>query len=309
MPKLSRFAIFGIALLLGLFAEAPGGAAAESPLSGIWRGRFEYPEESRQPPVELRLVLLQQGERLLGVMQEENTFGTTDAPRLHASVIGTYAPTNPAGGALVLRKTYDGTSGAAHTVAYIGTYYEGTDSIVGLWTIPGDWSGLFQMQREPHTGEGPLAGVWSGKYRYPEEAAESPVPFLAVLVHQGEDGVRGWIREPNIFGAPGEPFLQAEATGTFDPHKQVLRLTKTYDGTAGQSHEVHYIGRLGENRQLEGTWQIPNSWGAGFRMAPVRGKLARHLLEERLEAPPAAALRTPGSREFFFEGLPLSPAR
>lgn len=308
MPKLSLDAWTSAVLWLAPLAVVSTSLAAENPLSGVWRGRFEYPEESRQPPVEFRLILLQQGERLLGLMDEENTFGTTDAPRLHASVTGTYSPTNAAGGALLLHKTYDGTSGAEHSVAYIGTYYEGTDAIVGLWTIPGDWSGLFQMQREPHTSGGPLAGVWSGKYRYPPEAALPPVPFLAVLVHQGEHEVRGWIREPNTFGAPGEPFLQAEATGAFDPRKQVLRLTKTYDGTAGQSHEVHYIGRLGEDFQCEGTWQIPGSWGAGFRMAPVRGPVARHLLEERVEAPPPSAVG-PGGPDLEIHRPPAPPVR
>lgn len=128
---------------------------------------------------------------------------------------------------------------------------------------------------------------------------------MAVLVHHAGDELRGWMREPNSFGNPVEPFLQAEIVGAWDSRGQSLQFMKTYDGVGGQSHNVLYVGRIGKDRRVAGKWEIPEVWGASFAMLPLRAERARQLLEHRPEAvtpliPPA----TPRKDLFFRGGLP-----
>jgi hypothetical protein len=100
-----------------------------------------------------------------------------------------------------------------------------------------------------------IAGSWTGAYHYPDDALP-PVRFN-FKIEQQADRVTGKMKEPNVFGDPNEEFLYANCRGTLDREKRTVTFTKTYDGTAGISHDVEYSGKLSDNgSRIEGTWSI-----------------------------------------------------
>ncbi|WP_165251117.1 hypothetical protein [Paludisphaera soli] len=119
---------------------------------------------------------------------------------------------------------------------------------------------------------GAMSGIWSGEYRYSEGSGQRPVVFTAYLFQEG-DRIKAMIREPNTFGDADSPWLHATAEGRLDPATQGLTLIKTYDGTAGQSHDVVYKGTVSSDSSqvLEGTWDISGVQGTFTmkRKAPV----------------------------------------
>ena len=110
---------------------------------------------------------------------------------------------------------------------------------------------------------GPLSGVWSGEYRYPEGSGQRPVPFTAFVIQEG-GRVRAMIREANTFGDASSPWLHADADGRYDEATRTLRFTKSYDGTGGARHDVAYKGTVASDsaQVLEGTWDIDGLVGA-----------------------------------------------
>jgi hypothetical protein len=62
---------------------------------------------------------------------EPNTFGTRDALFLTADVAGTVA----VDGAVNFTKTYDGSGGQTHSVAYSGAFDASKRCIAGTWKI------------------------------------------------------------------------------------------------------------------------------------------------------------------------------
>jgi len=252
-------------------------------LTGIWNGRYHYPAGDLREPVSFTLTVIHQGESLVGVMREPNTFGQTPAPHLHAYVSGTY---DAGVGTVQFVKHYDGTSGIAHAVSYFGPYEASSGSIEGAWTIDAQTTGAFTLTRRPQTTSGPAAGVWAGEYGYPDDSGRPPVPFTAILVHGRNARVLGWIREPNTFGDPAEPFLQASVAGTFHPETQTLELTKTYDGTAGQTHLVELTGQRSDRpARVSGTWTIPDSWSGPFAVQRLSPQEARRALRPAAPVP------------------------
>jgi hypothetical protein len=106
-----------------------------------------------------------------------------------------------------------------------------------------------------------LTGVWRGWYQYPQGAGQVPVCFQMVLIQDGGTVV-GFAKEPNTFGTRREPWLVAVLKGRFDDQAGKLTLTKTYDGTAGPSHEVEYAGKLSQDgNKVEGDWDIGGNGG------------------------------------------------
>lgn len=107
-----------------------------------------------------------------------------------------------------------------------------------------------------------LSGRWEGTYSYPEGVPVEPVKFDLIMVHE-EAKVEGTIKEPNTFGPRNlEPWLHADFKGTFDEKTGKLTYTKTYDGTAGVSHDVEYIGTVSKDGQtVEGKWTLPGLSG------------------------------------------------
>jgi hypothetical protein len=114
-----------------------------------------------------------------------------------------------------------------------------------------------------------LTGVWRGWFQYPQGAVQPPVCFQLVLVQDGGTVV-GFIKEPNTFGTRREPWLAAVLKGRFDAQTGKLTLTKTYDGTAGPSHDVEYTGAVSKDgNKVEGDWDIGGAGGT-FTLERVR---------------------------------------
>jgi hypothetical protein len=104
---------------------------------------------------------------------------------------------------------------------------------------------------------GALTGIWTGEYRYPEGVGQRPVTFTAFLIQDG-DRITAEIKEPNSFGDQTSPWLHATADGKYDEETKTLSFVKSYDGTAGASHDVVYKGALNEGatQAVSGNWDI-----------------------------------------------------
>jgi len=142
-------------------------------------------------------------------------------------------------------------------------------ALSGLLTTASPAAAQASSRRGPQ--HGPMTGVWSGAYRYAQEAGLEPVEFTVFLIQEG-DLLKGHIKEKNTFGDPSQPWLHADLEGRYDPEERTFRFTKTYDGTAGQIHEVNYQGRLSadQDRAEDGTWSIPDVGNGTFTMRRAR---------------------------------------
>jgi hypothetical protein len=236
------------ALTLG--KPVPAGAPAKTQATGMYEGVYEYPAEQNQEPVKFKLALVQDGGRVVGFIQETNTFGERKEPWLHSVLKGTLSDQ----GQFAAVKTYDGTAGPAHDVKYDGQA-AADGSISGTWAI-GELTAPFKLTKVAATKAGPFSGLWSGEYRYPgDDDGGAPVGFTAIVIHEG-DKIVGLMKEKNTFGAPVEPWLAAGIKGTYDADTRHFSFTKTYDGTAGPSHDVEYSGSLNRERGASGAWNI-----------------------------------------------------
>jgi len=110
---------------------------------------------------------------------------------------------------------------------------------------------------------GPLSGIWTGEYRYPESMSQRPVTFTVFLFQDG-DRITAEIKEPNSFGDQTSPWLHATADGRYDKETKTLSFAKSYDGTAGVSHDVAYKGTLSEGatHAVSGNWDIGGLQGS-----------------------------------------------
>jgi len=223
-------------------------------LTGVWRGEYRYPGGG-QAPVKFELVLVQDRNTVGGVIKEPNTFGNQPAPFLAAVCRGKF---DAAAGKLTFTKTYDGTAGPNHDVAYSAALSKDGAKLDGTWDL-GGFSGTFTLSRVKDTRAGPFAGVWSGTRHYPEAKGMPPVKFQAVLVHEG-DRVTGLIKEANAAANQGVPYLHATVTGKYDPKTGRLTFLEAYDGTGGQKHAIKCDGKASFDRgMVEGLWSIPNA--------------------------------------------------
>jgi hypothetical protein len=118
-----------------------------------------------------------------------------------------------------------------------------------------------QMLNERDSQAERLGGGWIGRYYYSgQQANNPPVEFELMLEVPAAGQVTGRTTEPNTFGTPGVPFLYANVRGEIVGN--VLRFTKTYDGTGGQTHSVSYDGTFNETwTTLVGTWRINDTTG------------------------------------------------
>ncbi len=113
-------------------------------LTGAWYGTYAYPDNGAgQPTVRFRLNLVQDGSKISLNVKEPKTFGGEDAPFLFAFGTGQYDPSSRE---IKFTKTYDGASGASHSVEYTGTISEDGNKIEGTWDIGGA-GGTFKAQR------------------------------------------------------------------------------------------------------------------------------------------------------------------
>lgn len=122
-------------------------------VTGVWRGEFSYPPaEEERPPVKFRMVMIQDGNVVVGLIKEPNTFGKRkDEPWLHAGFKGRFDRQT---GKLTFTKTYDGTAGVDHSVEYKGSIARDGITIEGTWIIrhedKPDYSGRFTLRKLPH---------------------------------------------------------------------------------------------------------------------------------------------------------------
>lgn len=102
-----------------------------------------------------------------------------------------------------------------------------------------------------------LSGAWKGEYA--GGLASSTTRFDATLtVIDGAIG--GTTTEPNTFGPPYYPELEATLTGDAYASRQVVML-KTYR-TDSVDHSVLYVGRLDEaGTRIEGRWRVSGAQG------------------------------------------------
>jgi hypothetical protein len=131
-----------LSVLLAL-AEQAATRAAASPLTGSWKGRYEYPKNSGRTGVDFSQDLTFSQGLVSGYVSEPNTFGDKTSKNLYASLAGAVS-----GNDIEWVKTYDGTAGVSHSVIYKGKLDRKAGKIVGTWQIKGAWSGAFELARE-----------------------------------------------------------------------------------------------------------------------------------------------------------------
>jgi hypothetical protein len=112
-------------------------------------------------------------------------------------------------------------------------------------------------------GPGALSGTWSGTFLYsPRNPAGGPsaVSFFAELILDAR-GLRGSVIEPNSFDQDEGGELKSSLVGVIEADGAV-RFTKQYDGTAGISHVVEFVGWLDlAAARIEGTWSTSGASG------------------------------------------------
>ncbi len=118
-------------------------------LTGVWYGTYVYPGGG-VASVRFRLTLVQDGKKISANVREQNTFWESnpnvprDVPFLYAICDGEY---DPATKQLRFTKTYDGASGASHSVEYSGTLSDDGTQFDGDWSIGGAGGGSFRLQK------------------------------------------------------------------------------------------------------------------------------------------------------------------
>ena len=111
-------------------------------LTGAWSGAYGYSGLSHgRGDVPFNALLNEADGALTGSTDEPNTFAPGEAASLFANLSGSRA-----GAKVSFVKTYDGTGGQTHSIAYEGEVNEAMTRIDGRWR--GGWlSGPFFMER------------------------------------------------------------------------------------------------------------------------------------------------------------------
>ncbi|MEI8146876.1 MAG: hypothetical protein WCH83_15585 [Alphaproteobacteria bacterium] len=123
----------------------------EKSLTGLWHGVYSYPRETH--PVYFTATLIQSGTHLSGSSHEAEQALDGAPLTLYAMLDGTRAGTD-----VRFTKTYDGSGGWDHAVAYEGRLDDTATEIDGEWVIrpqgekPG-LSGRFLMIRSAGASE------------------------------------------------------------------------------------------------------------------------------------------------------------
>lgn len=120
--------------------------APSSDLTGVWHGLYTY--EMAAEPIYFVATLIESGRWLTG-STHESEIGRNGAPLTLLAMIE--------GGrdelSVRFTKTYDGTGGWSHSVAYDGTLSADATEIEGRWTIGREASGCFLMIRSAGASE------------------------------------------------------------------------------------------------------------------------------------------------------------
>ena len=123
------------------------------------------------------------------------------------------------------------------------------------------WLFLFVLFHlgSPAWAQPSIAARWEGKFYYASGDKRLPVAFTWELQANGT-AIAGRSTEPATFGNGSASFLYAKITGTLQGMSIVF--TKTYDGTAGVSHAVQYVGEVtADGTGMSGTWRIGTATG------------------------------------------------
>jgi hypothetical protein len=115
-------------------------------LTGIWQGLYSYPRALA--PVGFTATLLESGTWLSGSIHELAQRHDGEPTEAYATLLG-----GRHGQVVQFTKTYDGTNGWSHSLAYDGTLSDDATEIEGRW-MGADWAGKFLMIRP----EGQRAG-------------------------------------------------------------------------------------------------------------------------------------------------------
>jgi hypothetical protein len=108
-------------------------------LTGVWQGRFSYGAAEGCAFV---ATLMELGPHLSGSTHEPNVSGRGDEDHLFAMIEG-----RRNGRSLSFMKTYDGSAGWTHSVAYEGRVSSDGTEIEGRWSIGDGLAGTFLMLR------------------------------------------------------------------------------------------------------------------------------------------------------------------
>ncbi|WP_165188010.1 hypothetical protein [Caulobacter soli] len=109
-------------------------------LTGIWQGLYSYPQALA--PVSFTATLLESGAWLSGSIHEIAREHDGAPVEVYATLLG-----GRDGRGVQFTKTYDGTNGWVHAVAYDGALNDDATEIEGRWSVPGAWAGKFLMIR------------------------------------------------------------------------------------------------------------------------------------------------------------------
>ena len=110
-------------------------------LSGFWIGAYHYPIAAK--PVAFNAVIEDDMGLFTGEICENVTFCRPSEMLLFASIFGNLNHHH-----VHFEKVYESGAAAGYgKVLYTGDLAADGNSIQGRWTIPGDWSGRFVMER------------------------------------------------------------------------------------------------------------------------------------------------------------------
>jgi hypothetical protein len=111
-------------------------------IAGVWSGKIYYLDGRAPKPFTFTFDAV--GCRGRG--GEPNTFGDSTSTRLYSNLECATNTLSP-GQIFTIKKTYDGTAGATHTVIYRGTVSSDERQVSGEWTTPHGNHGNFILQR------------------------------------------------------------------------------------------------------------------------------------------------------------------
>lgn len=282
-PK--RFLSVVLFLLLAPYSSL----ADEQPLTGMWDGTYDYqlPSETERHSVAFTMILIQKDGGITGSIREHRSdFGEGDDPWLHSTFKGKF---NPVTREFLFLKTYDGTAKVEHDVEYRGTVTaDGKSVLGGKWELGSEDSGTFSLEKKKGTGAGLYSGKWKGKYHYLSEPQKDPVEFSMIIVNK-DDGLTGFIREPNTISEGGAPWLHASFRGSVNQETREVVFLKTYDGTSYVDHDVEYRGKFSS----DGTAVLGGQWEIG---SDTMGRFNLRKVEDQLEGPSKKSRTTDASK-------------
>lgn len=128
----------------GTFKLAKDPKVTTGKLSGMWRGENIPPKDSEIPTVKISLVLLHQGDQLVGFAREPRVGQDGINPWFHATIKGTY---DAKSGAIKLLKSYDGTAKARAQEEYLGKIGE-DGRFTGKRISDDQMTGQFELKQD-----------------------------------------------------------------------------------------------------------------------------------------------------------------